>query len=483
MLASKNNKLAELFGIDLRSLAALRVGLGFALLTDLLSHAPNLRAHFSDEGILPRVASELYYLPGSFSVHLASGQWQVQGLLLAIQLGLAVMFLIGYRTRFTTFLSWFLLVSLQNRNPYVLQGADVLLRMMLFWGCFLPLGARFSFDRWLGPGGPLPQRLLSGGSLGYMTQFVLMYFFSALFKLQVPEWNDGRAIAHILEGDPFTSVFGRWMLQFPLLLKWATHAVTKAEILGPFLLFFPIVNGPIRMAVLAVFMFLQLGFALCLNLGEFPFIAFVSSFGFLPTWFWERIPRVRLRLPAGWLQALRRLPASTSPLSSMKSNLVASCFILLVVYWNLGTLDAWKWKMPSWMLRIVEVTRVDQTWNLFVNHPLKMRGWYVIPATLKDGSRVDLFSGGALTYDPPKLVSATFPDQRWRKYLSGFYYNANRPLRPYYARYLCSSWNAAHKPDRWVRNFEIVYMWWNSQTDGFERLSLIQWSCDGDRAS
>lgn len=35
------------------------------------------------------------------------------------------------------FLSWFLLVSIQVRNPIILQGGDVVLRAIMFWMLFL----------------------------------------------------------------------------------------------------------------------------------------------------------------------------------------------------------------------------------------------------------------------------------------------------------------------------------------------------------
>ena len=46
-----------------------------------------------------------------------------------------------------TIIRWFLLVSLQNTNYMILQGVDTVLRVMLFWGMFLPLGAQYSLDR------------------------------------------------------------------------------------------------------------------------------------------------------------------------------------------------------------------------------------------------------------------------------------------------------------------------------------------------
>ena len=47
-------KLTEIFGADLRSLAALRIVLALTVLFDLASRATNLAVHYSDGGIFPR---------------------------------------------------------------------------------------------------------------------------------------------------------------------------------------------------------------------------------------------------------------------------------------------------------------------------------------------------------------------------------------------------------------------------------------------
>ena len=56
------------------------------------------------------------------------------------------MLVLGWKTRFATIASWVLLLSLQNRNTMILSGEDNLALLLLFWGMFLPLGARYSVD-------------------------------------------------------------------------------------------------------------------------------------------------------------------------------------------------------------------------------------------------------------------------------------------------------------------------------------------------
>ena len=138
--------LARHLGVDTRALAALRVGLGLLLLADLLGRSRDLRAFYTDAGVLPRSTRAAVVSDWFLSVHALSGDlwWQV---LLFLVAGVAAIALtVGYRTRVATAVSWVLLVSLHNRMPVVLNGGDVLLRMVLLWAIFLPLGERWAVD-------------------------------------------------------------------------------------------------------------------------------------------------------------------------------------------------------------------------------------------------------------------------------------------------------------------------------------------------
>ena len=139
-------KIVELFSADLRSLAIYRVVLALLALADLISRATDLSAHYTDTGVLPRYAL-LQELPSRwrFSLHLLSGDAFVQAALFILAGLAALALLIGLRTRLMTVIVWVFLVSLHERNPLVLNAGDTLLRMLFFWGMFLPLGVYWSF--------------------------------------------------------------------------------------------------------------------------------------------------------------------------------------------------------------------------------------------------------------------------------------------------------------------------------------------------
>lgn len=283
-------KFTELFGVDLRSLAALRVAMATLIIIDLIRRCRDLVAHYTDFGVLPRAALLQDFSRWRISLHLANGTWEFQALLFGIAGACALALMLGYKTHIATVGSWFLLASLHSRNPLILDGGDVLLRLMLFWGIFLPWGACWSVDRALGPPDiKLPERKLSAATFAYVAQIVFVYWFSVLHKTG-PEWHEGTAVYYTLQFDQVVTPFGQYLLQFPSLLKLLTHSVVWFERIGPLFLFSPILFGPVRTAAILSFFLLHIGIGICTNVGIFTWAAPFSLLGLLPSWFWDKIP-------------------------------------------------------------------------------------------------------------------------------------------------------------------------------------------------
>lgn len=283
-------RIEEVFSFDLRSLALFRIGLGLILILDLIVRSSAINAFYTDSGVLPRaIVIEKINYPWSISIHLANGTTAVQAVLFLVAGMFALLLLVGYRTRLVTIISWFLLISLQTRNPLVLQGGDVLLRMLLFWSIFLPLGARYSLDSMTSSNLlTLPKRIFTMGTIAYFMQIVFVYWFSVMHKT-APEWRvEGSAVYYALSTNHFTTPFGYFMLQFPAFLTFLTYATFWFELIGPFLLLIPIFFGPIRFFVVLAFIALHIGFRSGLELGPFPWVASLAMFVFLPSWFWDR---------------------------------------------------------------------------------------------------------------------------------------------------------------------------------------------------
>ncbi len=286
-------KLEQLFGLDLRSLALLRIGLALLIIVDLFKRAFDLQAHYSDEGILPRsVLIEQNLNPWRWSIHLFSGQTLFQGFLFILAGAIALALLVGYRTRFVTILSWALLLSLQLRNPLIINAGDVELRLILFWSIFLPLGACYSVDRALNSSSrTLPKRILSPATVALTLQVCFIYWFTWALKSD-PIWHtEGSAVYYALNLDYLVTPIGKFLLNFPSLLVFLTFVTLWLELLGPFLLFIPFCADFFRFLAVILFIGLHIGFGSGLLIGLFPYVSAIAWLGFLPSGFWLIISR------------------------------------------------------------------------------------------------------------------------------------------------------------------------------------------------
>ena len=182
---------SESFYIDLRSLALFRVGVGMVCLYDLIMAWTELRIFYTDWGVLPRNlllegSGYEYYL---WSLHNISGVTAVIHIIFAIHLIVIIMFIFGFKTRFATLMVWIFTISLIARNPTVITGAYVILRVALFWAIFLPLGAKWSIDESLDLKEKKSQiRISSIASFALIFQIISIYFFAGMLKSD-PIWD------------------------------------------------------------------------------------------------------------------------------------------------------------------------------------------------------------------------------------------------------------------------------------------------------
>src|SRR6056297_2882672 len=186
------------FEIDLRALAAFRISLGLLLIVDLVARSRSLGAFYTDSGVLPREALFSDYT-NVYSLHAISGAAWAQTVLFCIAGAFALALVVGYRTRIATIVSWLLLVSLHARNPMVLNSGDILLRMLLFWGIFLPLDDCWSVSADRSSRGR--SSIASIATIALLLQVVLMYATNAVHKSRSDLWMDGEAVVHIMSAD------------------------------------------------------------------------------------------------------------------------------------------------------------------------------------------------------------------------------------------------------------------------------------------
>jgi predicted DCC family thiol-disulfide oxidoreductase YuxK len=271
-------KLVEFFSLDYRSLALMRFGMGLLILLDLADRAQSLVAHYSDAGTLSRAdVLTLYGNKFLISLHMMSGLALVQATLFIIAAVFAIMLMVGYRTRLATIVSWFLLISLQARNPMVLQGGDIAFRVVLFWMLFLPTRKPKEGTTFASP-----------ATLAYIVQIVLIYVMSGILKTGAA-WHDGTAVYYALSVDQLARPLGEHLRTWRGITHFLTHATRNLELYGSLLYFVPWKTGLFRTLGVLFFALMQIGFNLSMHLGLFGAISIVITLGLLPPYFWDSL--------------------------------------------------------------------------------------------------------------------------------------------------------------------------------------------------
>lgn len=440
--------LYQAFGLDFRTLALVRVGFACLLLADLGLRFSGLRAHYTAQGMFPHSL----YLPSGFPNTLslyALGESSVYvGLLFFLNALAAVALLLGWRTRLATVLCWVFLHSLHNRNYLLLNGGDTWLRMMLFWSMFLPLGERWSMDAVRRPE-DRAEGLLNLATLAFVSQVFLVYLFAGLYKTGPAWWTDLTAVQLTMMAHEWTGELAYYILYYPKLMSFLTASVLWLELVGPWLFFSPIANGPLRTLVVFGFFGFHLGLGLFMELGIFPAVGMVSVLGLLPAWFWERTPAARLAL---WLNRFCSRFGSDSPQGernaprlSRPEQGILCCAFLAVLFWNLDR--AYGERLISPTLRVlIRVPRLDQYWGLFAPNAPVIHSWFLAVGTRANGEQVDLLrEGRPLDWSPPSSAAA-YPNQRSKRLLVALASQKSNYVRGPLARYFYQE-GVAQYPD------------------------------------
>lgn len=437
-------RLGEAFSLDLRSLALFRIGLGLLILVDVGIAFTNVEAFYSDAGVLTsKVLKErLWENTAQWSLHALSGGVTFAKLLLTVQLLAGVGLVLGWRTRWMNLLCWVLACSLESRNPLVTNGADAVMRLLLFWSLFLPLGAWWSCDarRELRQGREaLPVRWISFPAVCWVLQVAFVYVFSAMMKDRGAWFVEGTALQTALHLDLFALPVGVWLREHAELCRWLTRGTVWLELLGPFLLLltgrWPVLRG----LLCGVFILFHLGIGLCMNIGAFPWLMITAWLGLLPGAWWDRLGVVDRRSA----EAPRTPGLRTHPVVGM---FAAAC-LMYVFLWNLRGTDFPRWEkfFPRSLNGAAFALRLDQHWSMFAPFPTREDGWFVLRAGLSDGSEVDLLRAGAPTdWGKPPRLSSTFKDARWQKYLMNLWLQRYHEFRPAYGDWMVRHWNEDH---------------------------------------
>eukprot|EP01082_Thalassiosira_pseudonana_P008847 g7692.t1 g7692 contig26:65946-67854(-) len=137
-----------MMGSNLEAVALFRISLGSMLLIELVSRFQYLHPFYSDEGTLPLrlLLPQTDSLYKVVCIHCYSGSMSYLKILLSIQVMLACMLLVGYKSRVASVGSWLLYLSLTLRNTWLNFILDRYFHYLLFYSIFLPLDGTWAID-------------------------------------------------------------------------------------------------------------------------------------------------------------------------------------------------------------------------------------------------------------------------------------------------------------------------------------------------
>jgi hypothetical protein len=465
-----------LFQVDLRSLALFRIALGILVLMDLAGRVVNLRAHYTDEGVLPRSLLTHYMSEWKWSLAKLNGSFGFEVVLFALAALACLCLIAGWRTQVMTVLVWVFMVSIQVRNPLVSSAADTLLRMMIFWGMLLPLGAVWSLDaRREKRGDWLAMSFVSIASAGLILQIAFMYWFTAALKTG-DEWrSDGTALYLATGAGQLTRPFGEFIHQFPDLLIVLTFASLGFEFLIPLLLILPWGRGWLRIAGIVGILGFHGGIALMMDVGIFPWVNTLSMMALLPAlvwdsllpkamawlhqryaWLWQRLPRLDTAVPASG----ERKPLHSTPLL----NLFAAFCLVFVLLYNLTTVT--DFTLPRESRTISYGLGLYQRWSMFAPYPPRSTSWYVIRGYTADGRAINLLPAVVTDdfsrlepfsiYEPDNIPDSYYHDKFWRKYFDAIADDGDAAERRAFAQYTCRKWNDQNEGADYLDRLQFV---------------------------
>ncbi len=427
----------------------MRIALALIIISDLVIRAGDLQAFFTDSGIWPtHLIKNFGWQPGYWSFHALSGNEGFTWALFALHFLFAISLLVGYKTRLATILVWVFTISLHNRNLFILQSGDDLLRLTLFWGIFLPWGNALSFDS---KKYATKKQVSSLASMGYLLLISSVYLFTVFFK-NSSEWhNEGTAIYYALSLEQIRLPVGDWLYQHPSLMKALTHLVYIIEIIIPVAILFPDKKGISRFIAFLLLVILHIGIGLTMYVGLFFLISMATAIGLIPGKYFNKLKILNLKNEN---KAVVKIKYKFNVVKRFGIGIVISLCLIL----NLSYMQWFPYELNNEVKLVINTLRLNQYWGMFSPHILKEESWYVHEGFTEEGKHWDLYyNQGIIVIDKPEHLVKHYKTDRWRKLAENIQRNEYTFLRPLYCKYYLEKWNKEH-PENLMKNMNFILM-------------------------
>lgn len=223
--------------VDGTAAALFRFTFGALALSQSLAIWLNLYRFWGDDGMIPFevVARDKYLFLTPFFWAPKSEAVLVGHAIVFTVASVAVFF--GLRPRIATVVLAYVHLSLQYRNPFILNSGDRLFMIIAFLAAFVPLSQRFSIDAWWrAKKGIAPPEVNVWGQRLVSIQIAYVYLNSDMAKLSNAVWYKGVALREVLASP----VFAEWPVYLPAgpLVWFLTYSTLLFELAFPLLVWF-----------------------------------------------------------------------------------------------------------------------------------------------------------------------------------------------------------------------------------------------------
>tara|TARA_R110002049_G_scaffold2750_7_gene22079 strand:- start:17350 stop:18864 length:1515 start_codon:yes stop_codon:yes gene_type:complete len=216
----------------------------------------------------------------------------------AFTLVVTAAFMIGFLTRITAPLAWFLQLMYLHRLTGALFGLDQIMTYAAMYTMIAPCGAKYSVDAWLRD--KFADRRSSSSKLMWLlpeavpsvsaniatrllqVHLCVIYLFGGLAKARGTSWWDGTAVWYAIANYEYQSIDLTWLGSYPRLFSALSHVTMFWEIFYCALVW-PKLTRPF---VLAMAVAVHGGIALFMGMATFGIMMIVANCIFLdPAWF------------------------------------------------------------------------------------------------------------------------------------------------------------------------------------------------------
>ncbi len=282
--------LVDMFSIDRRSLAFVRILLGILLATTFLNFAWHAPLMMTDGGIVPRDLSLEKTRYREFSLFLGSGSLYFQYALLGSGTIAALLFAANILPRVSLLVGWILFYSATSRSALYNYGMCPAMLSVLFWSLFAPWNraptSPLMREHDLGAEEP---RVAHWSLCGLFLSCAAISYGAGIAKFRHYDiwFTDFSALrlnlSYFRNVNPFTETLSR----IPYFFEFASPFIVIVELATPLLLLAPLFRRILVPLTLVTATGVYVGIALSIHVGIFPLIPLTGFYLMIRGEVWE----------------------------------------------------------------------------------------------------------------------------------------------------------------------------------------------------